>query len=146
MAYPKNHKRTFLNVAEATRKTMSANTSTDTKPEIALRTALWAAGLRGYRKNVKRLPGKPDVVFGRKKLAIFVNGCFWHACPHCGRFVYPKTNADYWHEKIARNQRRDAQVKEELSQLGYSVLTLWECEVKKQLPGCVQQVRMALEA
>ena len=146
MAYPKTTKRTFLNVAEATRRTMAANSSTETKPEVNLRKALWAAGVRGYRKNVRKLPGKPDIVFGPRKVAIFIDGCFWHACPHCGRFVYPKKNADYWHEKIESNKRRDVEVRAQLERQGYTVLTVWDCEVKKHLQDCVIRVRQALGA
>src|SRR5687767_15564066 len=77
-------------VAESTRRSMQGNRSEGTKPELAFRKALWQAGLRGYRKNSKKLPGSPDVVFGKSKLAVFVHRCFWHGCPHCQRNRSPK--------------------------------------------------------
>ena len=117
-------------VRESTRKTMRANRSIDTKPELALRRALWAAGLRGYRKNVRKLPGTPDVVYGPHKLAIFVHGCYWHSCPTCTRNRIPKTNAAYWQAKFAGNRERDERNQAGLAALGWRVLVLWECELK----------------
>jgi len=103
--------------------------STNTKPEIALRKALFALGLR-YRLNVKTLPGKPDLVFPKYKTVIFVHGCFWHGhgCKRGGRV--PKTNTDYWVEKIARNKTRDKKSTAALRKLGWRVLTVWECKLK----------------
>ena len=109
---------------------MRANRSKDTKPELTLRRALWAAGLRGYRKNVRKLPGTPDVVFGRARLAILVHGCYWHSCPTCGHQRVPKTNAAYWEAKFAGNRERDARNLAALEGLGYRVLVVWECEMK----------------
>ena len=76
-------------------KTMRANRSTDSSIEVAVRKALWASGIRGYRKNVKSLPGKPDIVFRRQKLVVDIRGCFWHQCPICTGKV-PNSNSDYW--------------------------------------------------
>jgi DNA mismatch endonuclease (patch repair protein) len=133
-----------MQVSEATRRSMSSNRGTGTKPEVAFRKALWAVGMRGYRVNVRKLPGSPDVVFGKRKLAVFVNGCFWHACPQCGRFSFPKKNAEYWRLKIEANQERDSRVAEQLTALGYRVLTVWECEIKKDINACVRLTRLAL--
>ncbi|RYG25801.1 very short patch repair endonuclease [bacterium] len=110
---------------------MQGNRGKDTKPEIALRKALWAAGLRGYRKNVTKLPGKPDVVFVRGRLAVFVHGCYWHQCPHCKRNRTPATNAEYWQAKFAANRERDARQQAQLEDDGWRVLVLWECEIKR---------------
>lgn len=118
-------------VREATRKTMQANRGTETGPEIALRRALWNAGLRGYRKNVKRLPGKPDIVFGPARLAIFVHGCYWHSCPTCTRNRTPKTNAAYWQAKFEGNRERDARHTAALEATGWRVLVVWECQLKR---------------
>ena len=128
---------------EATAKTMRANRAKDTKPEITLRKALWAAGLRGYRKNVRGLPGTPDVVYGRARLAVFVHGCYWHQCPRCARNRKPKTNALYWEAKFALNAERDARQLRELDALGWRTLVLWECEMK-DLTGAVARVAEAL--
>ncbi len=129
---------------EATAKTMRANRSKDTKPELALRRALWAAGLRGYRKNVRRLPGTPDVVYGRAKLAVFLHGCYWHQCPRCTRNRVPKTNAAYWEAKFAGNVARDARQHAELVTAGWQVLVVWECELKADLQAIVNRVRDGL--
>jgi len=130
-------------VRESTRRSMQGNRYADTKPEIALRKALWHDGLRGYRKNVRKLPGRPDVVFGKRKLAIFVHGCFWHQCPICTRNRSPKTNAGYWSAKFAANLERDARNQAALEAMGYRVLVVWECELK-DFPLVLERVRAAL--
>ena len=83
-------------VKESVRRSMQGNTSTETEPERLLRAALFQSGVRGYRKNVRKLPGTPDVVFGKQKLAVFVHGCYWHRCPRCTRNIHPKTNSKFW--------------------------------------------------
>lgn len=137
--------RETLVVREATAKSMRSNRGKDTKPEWALRRALWAAGLRGYRKNVKGLPGKPDVVFGRGKLAVFVHGCYWHQCPHCRRNRTPSTNAAYWQAKFEANRVRDERNVAELEAMGWQVLVVWECETKDVL-AAVDRVRSFLSS
>lgn len=127
-------------VAEATHRTMVGNTATETKPEKAFRKALWAAGLRGYRKNVRKLPGKPDVVYNRAKLALFVHGCYWHQCPYCQRNRTPKTNAQYWEAKFKQNTERDEKNQAALRALGYTVVVIWECQLRKN--GLYEQVEM----
>lgn len=127
-------------VAEGTARAMRGNRGKDTKPELTLRQALWKAGLRGYRKNVRKLPGKPDVVFGRAKVAVFVHGCYWHQCPRCARNRTPRTNAAFWQAKFEGNRERDARDQAALEALGYSVLVLWECEIKRS-EGVVDRVR-----
>lgn len=136
--------RDTLQVSEPTAKSMRANRATDTKPEVRLRRALWAAGLRGYRKNVRRLPGAPDVVFGPAKVCVFVHGCFWHGCDRCSRNLKPRKNAAYWEAKIARNRERDRRNEASLSAEGWLVLTVWECELKEDTPGFVERVRQAV--
>ena len=135
--------RETLTVREATVKTMRANRAKDTKPEISLRKALWAAGLRGYRKNVRGLPGTPDVVYGRARLAVFVHGCYWHQCPRCLRNRTPKTNRLYWEAKFAANVERDARQLGRLEAMGWRTLVVWECDLK-DLPSAVERVRAAL--
>ncbi len=99
--------------------------SHSTSPELRLRRALWSAGAR-YRLNSK-LPGKPDLVFVRAKVAVFVDGCFWHACPIHG--TIPKTNTEYWGPKLERNRRRDTQVNSQLEALGWLPLRLFDHEI-----------------
>ena len=123
---------------------MVANRSRDTGPELALRKALWRAGLRGYRVHRKELPGTPDVVFSRRKLAIFVHGCWWHGCPHCGRYRVPKANSEYWIEKLRRNRQRDERAVSELMAKGYEALIVWECDVKFRLTEVVDSIQLKL--
>lgn len=108
---------------------MRAVKGADTKPEILLRKALFRLGLR-YRLHDARLPGRPDIALPRHRVAIFVNGCFWHGhgCSRGRR--RPKTNARYWREKIARNQARDLRSAAALRRLGWRVITVWECRLK----------------
>ncbi len=110
---------------------MSHIRSTNSKPEEIVRKYLFAEGFR-YRKNVKKLPGCPDIVFPKYKTVIFVNGCFWHK-HDCPRFVWPSSNQDYWRPKILRNIERDNQSRKELETLGWKVITVWECELKKNV-------------
>lgn len=111
---------------------MSQIRSTNSKPEVTVRKYLFSKGLR-YRKNVKDLPGKPDLVFPKYKTVVFVNGCFWHAHQGCSRFVMPKSHTEYWSTKIARNAERDAENYTKLKDLGWNVYIVWECELKKKI-------------
>ncbi len=116
---------------EVRSKNMSHIRSTNTKPEETVRKYLFSRGLR-YRKNVRSLPGCPDIVLPKYKTVIFVNGCFWHM-HDCGRFVWPSTNKEYWIHKITRNVERDAENQRILSKQGWKVLTIWECQLKKKV-------------
>lgn len=109
---------------------MSQIKSINSKPEELVRKYLFAKGLR-FRKNVKALPGKPDIVLPKYKTIVFVNGCFWHGHQGCRYFVMPKSNMEYWSAKITRNIERDKLVITRLTELGWNVITVWECELKK---------------
>lgn len=109
---------------------MSRIRSKDTKPEEKVRKYLFAKGFR-YRKNVRNLPGCPDIVLTKYKTVIFVQGCFWHM-HDCGRFHWPSTNREYWEQKIWRNVERDKLNRERLQILGWKVLRVWECELNKK--------------
>lgn len=109
---------------------MSAIHSAATKPELKLRLALWHLGYR-YRVNDKRLPGKPDIVLPKYRTVIFVHGCFWHGHKGCKYYTIPKTNTDFWTAKVARNQERDQEVWRRLEAKGWSVIIVWECQLKK---------------
>jgi DNA mismatch endonuclease, patch repair protein len=111
----------------------------DTSPELALRHALYAAGLRGWRLH-RRLPGKPDITFGRARLCVFVDGAFWHGHPD----YYRGQSGEFWDKKIAGNRERDARVNAELEARGWRVLRLWDFEVARDLGGCVERVKVAL--
>jgi len=101
----------------------------NTRPELAVRTALRSIGLRGYRLHRKELPGKPDIAFVGRRKAILVHGCFWHghSCKEGSRS--PKSNTGYWSEKIRLNQERDVRHFQALIEMGWSVLTIWDCEI-----------------
>ena len=111
-------------------KNMSHIRSTNSKPEEIVRKYLFSQGLR-YRKNVRALPGCPDIVLPKYRTVIFVNGCFWHM-HNCSRFVWPSSNQDYWKPKILRNAERDQENRRRLEELGWRVITIWECELKKK--------------
>ncbi|MDO9226426.1 MAG: very short patch repair endonuclease [Pseudomonadota bacterium] len=115
--------------------------STDTRPELMLRKALWRAGLRFRLKP--RLRGKPDLVFPGARVAVFVDGCFWHGCPQHGHL--PKSNLGYWRPKLARNLARDRQVDAELLELGWMPLRIWEHEIALDLPACVARIGEAVQ-
>lgn len=112
-------------------KNMSHIRSTNSKPEEIVRKYLFSKGFR-YRKNVRTLPGCPDIVLPKYKTVIFVNGCFWHK-HDCPRFVWPSSNEGYWKPKILRNVERDQRNIEELVALGWRVITVWECELKRKV-------------
>lgn len=120
---------------------MAAIRSRNTRIEVAVRQALWAAGVRGYRLH-RDLPGHPDIVFPRCRLAVFVDGCFWHRCPNC--FRVPKTRQEYWETKIARNVARDESVNTRLQEAGWTVLRIWEHEVNRELSRCVERITRLL--
>lgn len=123
--------------------TMSRIRAKNTKPEMAVRRALWASGIRGYRLHPKSIPGKPDITFIGKRLAVFVHGCYWHCCPHC-QPQKPKSNATWWKDKLAKNVERDRKKEEQLLQQGWNVITVWECEVRADLSGIVRRVSSTL--
>ena len=110
---------------------MSQIRSTNSKPEEIVRKFLFSKGLR-YRKNVRKLPGCPDIVLPKYKAVVFVNGCFWHMHENCPKFVWPKSNQDYWQKKILNNVARDKDNHKKLNELGWNVLVIWECQLKKQ--------------
>lgn len=116
---------------EVRSKNMSHIRSTNSKPEETVRKYLFSKGLR-YRKNDRKLPGCPDIVLPKYKTVVFVNGCFWHK-HDCGRFVWPTSNEEYWHKKINRNIERDADNLRTLTEQGWRVITIWECQLKKKV-------------
>ncbi len=125
---------------EQRHKNMSRIRSRDTRPELLLRRALWHCGLR-YRKNVRALPGTPDIVLARHRIAIFVDGDFWHARGHQdnpGEQV--ATNREFWQEKLRRNVERDRAADRELAESGWLVLRFWENDIIKSLQVCVDEV------
>ncbi|HSH60414.1 MAG TPA: very short patch repair endonuclease [Acidimicrobiales bacterium] len=116
--------------------------SAETGPELSLRRAIWAMGGR-YRLR-PRLPGSPDLVFTSARLAVFVDGCFWHGCPE--HYRAPKANADFWRAKVERNVSRDRRVDGELSASGWRVLRVWEHEIRADVPNVAARVLAASRA
>lgn len=114
----------------AVHRSMKGNKRANTKPELLVRERLRAAGLTGYRLQWK-VPGRPDIAWPGKKVALFVNGCFWHRCPHCNPST-PKRNVEYWTAKFQRNMERDAQSLEALRAEGWKTHIIWECQLKKK--------------
>jgi DNA mismatch endonuclease (patch repair protein) len=120
---------------------MSRIRGKDTTPERVLRSALWAAGFR-YRVHHETPVGRPDVVFPTEKVAVFIDGCFWHGCPL--HYVRPRSREEFWSAKLTENLRRDRQQTMELEELGWRVLRIWEHEVFEQPAAIVELVRAAL--
>lgn len=117
-------------VSEAVSKSMKGNVAKATKPELIFRQALREIGLSGYRLNWKKAPGRPDITYPGIKIAIFINGCYWHRCPYCKPSI-PKRNIDYWTWKFERNKERDRRKKRILKNAGWKVFVFWECLIKK---------------
>lgn len=124
------------------RRNMQAVKSKNTKPELVVRRALFARGYR-FRLHRRDLPGSPDIVFLGRKKAIFVHGCFWHG-HDCPRGKAPKTRIDFWHDKIGKNRSRDKRNYENLEQLGWSSMTVWECETQ-DIEILLKRISMFLE-
>lgn len=114
---------------EARSRNMSNIPSKDTKPEETVRKYLFNKGFR-YRKNVAKLPGKPDIVLKKYKTVIFINGCFWHAHEGCKWFVPPKSNSEFWYKKFEYNAKRDRTNYALLRDMGWRVIIVWECEIR----------------
>lgn len=130
---------------ERTSAIMSRIRAKNTGPELAVRAALRMAGITGYRLHCAKVPGRPDVAFVNRKVAVFVHGCFWHGCPHHpkGRV---KSHAAWWRGKIGANRARDRRKAAALRRAGWSVITMWECRSKKNMAAQVARVERALIA
>ncbi|MGF7075102.1 very short patch repair endonuclease [Mucilaginibacter sp. 3215] len=119
---------------------MSRIRSVNTKPELKVRKFLFSNGFR-YRLNVKEMPGKPDLVLPKYNAVIFVHGCFWHGHDGCRYFVKPKSNQSYWLPKIEKNINRDKANFARLIELGWRVLEVWECDLKKgKIEGTLEKL------
>ena len=124
---------------------MASIHSEDTRPEQAVRRELWHRGYR-FRKCVRTLPGTPYIVLPKYRTCIFVNGCFWHGHKGCSKFVMPKTRTEFWVNKIARNQERDLVNIQRLESIGWSAITVWECELGKSgIENTMEKIESMLE-
>lgn len=118
---------------------MQANRSKNTGPELTLRRLLRDAGYPGYRLHWKKAPGHPDIAYPGRRVAIFVNGCYWHRCPNC-QPPMPTQNAEYWAAKFMANEERDVRKTAELEAAGWTVMTAWECEIKRDPASVVERI------
>ena len=130
---------------EQRRKNMQAIRSKDTSIELCLRKALWERGIR-YRKNYKKLIGKPDIAITKYRIAVFCDSDYWHGYDWENRNQRIKSNREYWIPKIERNMARDKEVNEVLERDGWTVLRFWEWQIKKQLDNCVDEILAAVSA
>lgn len=121
---------------------MSRIQGKNTGPEVKLRKLLFAEGIRGYRIHFN-LPGKPDIVFTKKKIVIFIDGCFWHKCSVC--FQEPDTRKEFWMKKIQSNVDRDKKVNEQLRSEGWTIIRIWEHDVRKKPEDAVKMITEILE-
>lgn len=116
---------------EQRHRNMAAIRAQNTKPELVVRKFLWSHGYR-YRLNYSKLPGKPDIVMHKYRVCIFINGCFWHGHDGCKYYKVPKSNTEFWVNKVARNRQRDELVRQKLETMGWHCITIWECELKSK--------------
>ena len=130
---------------EQRRRNMQAIRSKDTTIELRLRKALWQCGVR-YRKNYKKLVGKPDIAITKYRIAVFCDSDYWHGYDWENRNQRIKSNRDYWVPKIERNMKRDREVTATLQEEGWLVLRFWEWQIRKQLDECVEEVLQSIEA
>jgi len=125
---------------EVTSRIMSKVRGKNTKPEKAFRRELRGQGLTEYRLHPKTLPGRPDIYFRSQKLAIFINGCFWHRCPYCKPSM-PKTHKAFWSKKFAANVARDKAIRALLKKMGIRSVVFWECQIKKNVQKLVAKLK-----
>ncbi len=123
---------------------MKGNIRANTKPERRLRELLRKAGYPGYRLHWKQAPGTPDIAYPGRKVAIFVNGCFWHRCPHCTP-PHPKSHSEFWETKFARNLERDSRKVRQLEAAGWRVITVWECRLRDDPRAVLDEVISTLQ-
>lgn len=128
-------------IREATSRIMSRVKAKNTTPEKAFRKELRAQELAEYRLHPKTLPGRPDIYFSEKKLAIFINGCFWHRCPYCKPSM-PKTHKAFWSKKFVANVARDKAKRTLLKKMGIRSVVFWECQIKKDVQKLVTRLRI----
>lgn len=123
--------------SEKRSRLMSRIKGKDTEPEIKVRRWLFSHGIR-YRKNWNELPGSPDIAITKSQVAIFINGCFWHGHENCVDYVIPKTRTEWWTNKINATRRRDVIKTQALTNMGWDVVVIWECQLKDNFGKCME--------
>ena len=131
--------------SSAIQASMKANRSMGSAAEATLAAALATKGFVDYIANDRGLPGSPDFSFRNQKVAVFVNGCFWHRCPYC-KPNFPKSNCEYWSAKFQRNRLRDRKNRSDLRSMGWQPIVVWECKLMKNISRAVLRIRRALES
>jgi len=126
-----------------TSEIMSHIKAKNTIPEVQLRKYLRKNDIKNFKLHNKYLPGRPDISFPRKKLAIFVNGCYWHRCPFCKPGL-PKSHIKFWRDKFRKNKARDKKKIRELNKLHWKVLVVWECQIKKDIDKIIKRIHNTL--
>jgi DNA mismatch endonuclease Vsr len=134
----------FRTTDQRSRNMRAIKASSNATTELRLRAHLIRSGIGGWKIREKQILGKPDFYFANERLAVFVDGCFWHGCPKCGHT--PKTNRRYWHEKLARNKKRDTRIKRILQSNGIRVLRLWECQLRNRPDLCLKKLLVQLRS
>jgi DNA mismatch endonuclease (patch repair protein) len=129
----------------AVRAVMRGNRARDTGPELAVRRALRKAGLPGYRLNWRPAPGRPDIAYPGRRVAVFVHGCYWHHCPRCHPNL-PRSNPEFWARKFELNAERDARKRRELEAARWVVFEVWECDIRDRLPEAIASIAAAVVA
>ena len=130
--------------SEAVSRSMRGNVGRGTKPELALRRLLREAGYPGYRLHWKKAPGRPDIAYPGRRVAVFVHGDFWHRCPRCNPPL-PRSNREFWAHKFSLNVERDRRKVDALEQLGWTVVVVWECELKQDATGVASRLCQVLK-
>ena len=118
---------------------MKGNKGKDTKPELLVRRLLRESGFPGYRLHWKKAPGRPDIAYPGRRVAVFVNGCYWHRCPMCGPPM-PKAHSEFWKVKFRASEARDLRKTAELDAAGWFVAVVWECELKKNPSEAIERI------
>jgi DNA mismatch endonuclease (patch repair protein) len=122
---------------------MQANRGKNSSPERVMRMRLAASAIRGFKMNMTGIPGRPDISFPKKKIAVFINGCFWHRCPYCKPSL-PRRNRQFWKSKFEMNVTRDRKVRRRLSRIGWRTLVIWECQIEKNSLKCARKIESKL--
>lgn len=130
-------------VSESTSRVMSANKARNTSPEVRLRRALKAEGIRGLQAHPRAILGRPDVAFIDERVAVFINGCYWHRCPNCNPRL-PKTHREFWRRKFKANRARDLRVARKLRANHWRVIVIWECRLRQNPSREVRRVALTL--
>jgi DNA mismatch endonuclease (patch repair protein) len=128
---------------ETVSRVMSTIKAKNTGPERLVQNGLKELGIRNFKLHYDRIPGKPDIAFIKAKIAVFIHGCYWHRCHYC-KYCIPKTNTAFWQNKFLSNKIRDRKKKKDLHEIKWTVITLWECQIRKNLDKQIGKITKVL--